>query len=186
MIRAIANTARRALSGLRRFGGDRRGVSAVEFALIAPVMILFYLAMVEISLALAADRKVTAAASAMADLVAQDDEVNFAELQDIVAAGSAILAPFDASQMSARISSVVMRLDGQVEVDWSDGFGMQPLAVGAAVPVPDGLLSPSRSVIMVEVAYDYDTPVAMVSGGVYQLREVFYLRPRRTLAVSRL
>ncbi|MAC38359.1 MAG: pilus assembly protein TadE, partial [Oceanicaulis sp.] len=56
---------------LHRFWRDCRGLSAVEFALIAPVMILLYLGAVDLSLVLSIDRKVTSAASALADLVAQ-------------------------------------------------------------------------------------------------------------------
>ena len=37
------------LHAFRRFARDRRGVSAVEFALLAPVMIGLYLGCVEIS-----------------------------------------------------------------------------------------------------------------------------------------
>ena len=43
----------------RRFGRDRRGVSAVEFAFMAPVMIGLYLGCAEISDGVAADRKVS-------------------------------------------------------------------------------------------------------------------------------
>ena len=49
----------RALFTLSRLARDRRGVSAVEFALVAPLMIGLYLGCVEISDGVAADRKVT-------------------------------------------------------------------------------------------------------------------------------
>lgn len=92
MIRSLA----RPLTGfLRRFGRDRRGVSAVEFALIAPFMILLYLGSVEVSLALSIDRKITSISSALADLVAQDDVITDDEITDILNAGAVIVAPFD-------------------------------------------------------------------------------------------
>ncbi len=90
---------RSARTFLRRLCGNRDGVSAVEFALIAPVMVLFYVGMVEISLALSVDRKVTNAASALADLVAQDDVITDGEMVDILNAGSAIIAPYDAGSV---------------------------------------------------------------------------------------
>jgi Flp pilus assembly protein TadG len=43
----------------RRFARDRRGVSAVEFALLAPIMVALYLGCVEVSDAVSADRKVS-------------------------------------------------------------------------------------------------------------------------------
>ena len=54
-----------------RFGRDRRGVSAVEFALLAPIMIGLYLSGVEISEGISIDRKVTLTAGAMANLASQ-------------------------------------------------------------------------------------------------------------------
>mgnify|MGYP003646956097 FL=1 len=90
---------------LKRLSGDQGGVSAVEFALIAPVMVLFYLGMMEISLALSVDRKVTSAASALADLVAQDDVITDSEMASILDAGAAIIAPYDPTRFSVRISS---------------------------------------------------------------------------------
>ena len=58
------------LTPLCRFMGDRRGVSAVEFALIAPIMVAMYLGAAELTQVLTLDRKVTSAANAVADLVA--------------------------------------------------------------------------------------------------------------------
>ena len=170
---------------LKRLGGDRDGVSAVEFALIAPVMVLFYLGMMEVSLALSVDRKVTSAASALADLVAQDDVITDDEMNDILNAGGAIIAPYDPSRFSVRISSMSMNLSGDAEIDWSDASGMSPFGPGTAADAPSGILFPGRSVIMVEVAYAYDAPFREIGTGQYDISETFYLRPRQSLVVSR-
>ena len=56
---------------LARFGRaaqDERGISAVEFALILPIMISMYLGAVEFGHALTIDRRVTSVASSAADL----------------------------------------------------------------------------------------------------------------------
>ncbi|MEE2525518.1 TadE/TadG family type IV pilus assembly protein [Hyphobacterium sp. HN65] len=177
MIRALRNI-------LCRLGRDKSGVSAVEFALIAPVMVVLYLGMVEISLALSADRKVTNAASALADLIAQDDVITDAEMTDILNAGVAIIQPFSADQFSVRISSVSMSLLGEVEVDWSDGRGMLPRAPGSQPTVPAGVLAPGRSVVWVEVAYAYQAPFREITGD-FDINEEFFLRPRQSLSVSR-
>jgi Flp pilus assembly protein TadG len=171
-------------SFLLRFRGDRDGVSAVEFALIAPVMVLLYLGMVEISMALSVDRKVTNSASALADLIAQDDVITDDEMTDILNAGAAIIAPFDAADYSVRISSVSMSLVGEVEVDWSDAQGMTPRAAGSQPTLPGGILSPGRSVVWVEVAYSYEAPFREVTGD-FDIAEEFFLRPRQSLSVSR-
>ena len=54
--------------------GDERGVSAVEFAMLLPLMLTLYLGAVEISQGIGADRKVTLTARTVADLVSQVDE----------------------------------------------------------------------------------------------------------------
>jgi Flp pilus assembly protein TadG len=56
------------LGRLHIFSDDKRGVSAVEFALLAPFMIGLYLGGVEISDGIGIDRKVTLAAGAIANL----------------------------------------------------------------------------------------------------------------------
>ncbi len=177
MIRPLANL-------LRRFRGSESGVSAVEFALIAPVMVLLYLGMVEISMALSADRKVTNSASAIADLVAQDDVITDAEMVNILDSSAAIIAPFDVANYSVRISSVSMSLTGDVEVDWSDARGMVARAPGSQPGLPDGVLSAGRSVIWVEVFYDYEAPFREITGD-FTIEEEFFLRPRQSLSVAR-
>lgn len=161
------------------------GVSAVEFALIAPIMLIFYVGVIEVSLALSVDRKVTSAASALADLVAQDDVITDDEMDQILAAGPVIIAPNPAGPLQIRISSVTMDLTGDAEIDWSDATGMTPHAEGSAFTPPEGILTPGRSVVMVEVSYDYESAFAEIGVGRYTIEEVFYLRPRRSLVVSR-
>lgn len=170
------------LHGFRR---DRRGVSAVEFALIAPFMILLYLGAVEVSLALSIDRKITSTASALADLVAQDDIITDDEIVDILNAGKVIVAPFDPDPLQIRISSVMMDTNGNTKVQWSDADGTSPYAEGGSVTVPDGVLTSNRSIIMVEVAYRYETMFNELGVNQFNISEVFYLRPRRSIVVSR-
>lgn len=89
---------------LSRFGDDRRGVSAVEFALLAPVMITFYLGCVEISDGVAADRKVSLTAAALANLAAQTTSISTTDMTNILNAASAIIAPYDASKLAITVT----------------------------------------------------------------------------------
>jgi|TARA_R110000868_G_scaffold35362_3_gene126920 Flp pilus assembly protein TadG len=178
MIRALK-------SGIRRMIGDRRGASAVEFALIAPFMILLYLGAVEISLALSIDRKITSAASALADLVAQDDVITDGEMADIMTASRVIISPFDPTPLRVRITSVLMNGSDEVTVQWSDAVGLTPYAAGGSAPIPVGVLQRNRSVIMVEVEYRYDTMFNELGVSQFDINEVFYLRPRQSIVVAR-
>ena len=84
-----------------RFGRDRRGVSAVEFALIAPLMIAMYLGCVEISQGIAADRKVSLVSAALANLTAQVSSISSSGMTNILDASSAIITPYSASNFSS-------------------------------------------------------------------------------------
>ena len=52
--------------------GDKRGVAAVEFAVIVPVMLVLFFGMVEFSSGVAVDRKVTLMARTLSDLTSQN------------------------------------------------------------------------------------------------------------------
>ena len=169
---------------LLRLWRDRRGVSAVEFALLAPVMIVILFGSVETSLLLTADRKVTQTASSVADLVAQDDIITVDEMTDIFTASTAILEPYDTAPLQMRVSSVSMAADNSISVDWSEGKNMTPRAPGSSVSMPSGLLQPNTSIVMAEVSYAYVSSIGAFLKTPITLNDTFYLRPRRALKVT--
>ena len=158
---------------------DRRGVSAVEFALLAPFMIALYLGSVQLTLGLTADRKVSQVANSVADLVTQDDFVTDSDLVDIYAAADAILNPFDPEPLALRITSVRMDADGEVFVDWSEGDGMTPHNTDSLPDLPEGLMAPMNSIIMVEATYRFSTNLGELTKTPITLSDTAYLRPRR-------
>lgn len=170
---------------IRAFGGDRRGVSAVEFALIAPFMVTLYLGGVQLSLALTADRKLTSTANAVGDLVAQDDYVTDGEMADIFAAADAIMAPYRTDPLALRVSSVRMNDDGDVWVDWSEGEGLPARDPTNAPAIPDGVLVEGESIVVVEAGYVFRTPYQIEGLEEFTLSDTVYLRPRRSLWVRR-
>src|SRR2546429_5001265 len=72
--------------GLAGFKGDRSGVSAVEFALLLPLMLPLYVGGLEISNYVSAGRKVTITARSTADLVARVSSVASKAMTDVFAA----------------------------------------------------------------------------------------------------
>ncbi len=79
---------------LRRFRGDRRGVSAVEFALVAPVMIGLYFGVVEVSDGVSASRKVSLAAATVANLSAQVSTISSSDMSNKRHTLFAFILPF--------------------------------------------------------------------------------------------
>ncbi len=163
----------------RRLAGDERGISAVEFALLAPVLIAFYLGMAEFCQGYMAQKRMGHVSAAVADLVAQEETVTAANLDDIFDIGGLIMKPFSTATLKQRISSVT-RTGTSVKVDWSRGDGLTALAVGSTVTVPADILSDGQSLIISEATYDYDSPADYLMPGLTKFAHTYYLRPRVT------
>ena len=164
---------------LTRLRGDRRGVSAVEFALLAPVMISFYFGLAEFCQGYMAQKRMGHSASMVADLVSQTDVVTKDELDDVFAVGTLIMKPFSATTLKLRVSSVTRDPNGVAKVDWSRGGGLVARSPGSTVTVPAGMINNGESLIMSEATYDYASPVKYVMPAVTEFSNSFYLRPRR-------
>ena len=160
-----------------RLGRDERGVSAVEFAMLAPVLIGFYFGMAEFCQGDMAQKRMGHVTSMVADLVAQEDSVGTANLDDIFDLGGLIMKPFNASGLKQRVSSVT-RTDGVARVDWSRGDGMVARAVNSTITLPDNLIVDGQSVVVSEATYDYDSPVDYFMPTITRFSHIYYLRPR--------
>lgn len=174
----------RAKGFLTRLRGDQRGVSAVEFALIAPLMIAFYFGLTEFCQGYMAQKRLGHTASAVGDLVAQTDTITKDQLDDVIAIGGTIMKPFDTTSLTTRITSVTRDDNDVVKVDWSRANGIVPLKKGATVTVPVGLIDKGQSLVMAETTYDYKSPVQYLMPAVTKFSRVFYLRPRRVEVVN--
>jgi Flp pilus assembly protein TadG len=177
--------AKKHMTGLRSWFGarlrDRKGVAAVEFAFVLPLLITLYLGVVETTYSVMAERRVASVSSTVADLVAQTKTVNTTELDDIFRAATAIMVPFDSADLSVVITSVVIDKDGNATVDWSavnPGSTAQPYANGASFDLPDGLKIPYTSLIVAEVDYIYNSFLNHVVTSGIPMSDTFYLRPR--------
>lgn len=174
----------RARDLIRDVSRDKSGISAIEFALILPVMITMYIGAVEFSHALTVDRRVSSVASAVADLTAQTDKISASEVQDIFNASSSIMTPYTASPLSIVVTSVRANEDNDTTVSWSCALNGSQHAPDSEFTVPDGLTQPFSSIIVAEVTYSYTPPIGhMITGGL-TMSEKFYLRPRRSLEVE--
>lgn len=171
----------------RRFLKDLRGVSATEFALVAPVLIAFYFGTAEIDSALSVNRKVTSAANTAADLVAQDDIMTAAEFDAVFTAVDAIMAPFDPNEtIEVKISSIRLNGQNRAAVVWGVANNTAARQVGTTVTIPSGLVSGTSTIILAEVSFPYQAPLAeIISSGGVRMSETFYLRPRRGASVCR-
>lgn len=170
---------------LSRFLRNAGGLAAVEFALIFPLMLVFYFGAFEATQMLTAARRVSAVAYTAADLVAQAASVNNSDMADVFAASSALLYPLSTTPLTIRVTSVVANSSGVNKVAWSDGHNITPRTVNSNVTLPTGLTSAGTSVIFVEVSYAYSSPVSETITDSIDFEEVAYLKPRRAVSVAR-
>jgi Flp pilus assembly protein TadG len=169
---------------LKRLFRDRKGSAAVEFALIAPLMILFYVGMAELTQAMLANRRAAHVAAAVGDLVAQAPQINTAQMNDIFYVGNAIIAPFPSAKLGIRVTSVRADASGTPSVVWSMTQGPLTALSGRVSGLPAGFLAANESVIMSETTYNYTPEMGtMVLKSGLNFSEKLYLRPRKTTEV---
>ena len=85
---------------------DCRGIVAVEFAVIVPVMLVMYFGMEEFASAVAVNRKVTIVARTLSDLTSQSPSVQDADLANFAQTAKAILTPYDPSILKSSVTEI--------------------------------------------------------------------------------
>jgi len=169
----------------RRFRRDTEGFALVEFAMALPVMLVAYCGTVDVAQMVMADRKVTQLALTLADLTARVSAVAPADVENIFDAAQTVLMPFNASNISMVVSSVVIDANGIGKVCWSNQRNGQALARGTTVTLPNSIAVPSTSVIMARASYKYTPMVGYVLTGTFTLgNDPIYTRPRSGQAVG--
>jgi Flp pilus assembly protein TadG len=169
----------------RTIAADRRGIAAVEFALIAPFAILLYCGFAELTMAMMAERRAAHAASVVADLVSQTAQVSATtDLPDIYKVGGAIMSPFSSTPLLLRVTSVTADAKGVPKMTWSQGSGLAPLPAGTVSGFPPTLLAAGDSVIQADVQYAYTSPLQMILPKPITFKSTFYLKPRRSPSVT--
>jgi Flp pilus assembly protein TadG len=164
---------------------DQRGVSAVEFALLLPLMMTLYLGTAEVSQGISADRKVTITARTVADLVSQVSSINNAGMTDILNASSSVMAPYTTTGLVVTVTSVNIDANSKATVSWSDSFNGTGRTVGSTVTLPAALVVPNSSVIWSEVSYLYKPTIGYVLTGILTLKDQLYMAPRISTSISR-
>lgn len=169
---------------LRRFLSERDGIGGVEFALLAPVLIVLYLCAFELMTGFSVSKKVTMAASTVADLVSRTDKVSKADLLGMVDVTNAVFAPYGVDNLSLKITGVSIDSAKQAKVAWSwSNSGAAPYAVGATVAVPDDMLSEETFLIRSELSVDHELLMYLPALSGSEIKEItirreFFFRQR--------
>ena len=118
------------------FAADRRGISAVEFALIAPILLMLVMGVAELGRYGMFRLKLSNASYTIADLTARAELVSAAEIETIMATAATSLEPFNAPDRVRFLTSAVAHTrNGQApSVVWQVSSGdmiSEPSRVGS-------------------------------------------------------
>ena len=166
------------LDVFRRFRQDKRGVSAVEFALLLPIMLTLYFGTVEVSQMVSVKRKLSHATSALGDLVTQYAKLDGTEMSNILDASSAIMVPFPDSELKIVLSGVWVDDKGKAKVTWSEARHRAPLAKNAPISLPGNMNVADTGLVVAELEYKYTPSIGYALTGSFVLKDQFFLRPR--------
>ena len=171
---------------LRRFGASERAVAAVEFAIIAPILILLFVGTIEISLAVAVDRKVSRISSSVADLITQSSKFTGDEINEIMNIADRIMFPYDDVP---KISIVGIEIkNDEAKVTWAcQKNGAPKPAVGSTVSVPSQIKVNDTFLVSATVTTDHEPAFKFVGyengrltfdDASIEMSEQMFLRPR--------
>ena len=169
---------------LKRFAKARSGIAAVEFAMLLPVMLTLFLGGIEVTQAIAINRKVTLTARALADLTSQYTAITNADMSNILNASSDIIAPYATASLQSVVSELSIDGQGNATVVWSETLNGTARSVGSSVTIPSGLVTPNSYLILGEASYTYNPAYGYVVTGTLTLSDHIYMRPRQSTSIA--
>lgn len=168
---------------LRRIRSDRGGTSGIEFALIAPVIILMFLGGVTMFDLVRSYQRMTEANSIVADMLSRQTSVDTAFLDKM--GGFFTNLQMDKSAPGALRISSVLKKNKSFSVAWTKTSGtaaLLPSQTLSTAVLPD--ISDGDSVLYVEGVISY-TPLSQIFGlGSVKYSGSSVIRPRFIAAVA--
>lgn len=191
----------------RRFHDCRKGIAAVEFAFVVPIMLCMFIGVVELSQAITVDRRVSHVTASTADLVARQRTIDNATLASYMEIVDDLMSPYSSANLKLTVASVynTTAAPAQPVVCWAyphnGGANAAVVANANYTGLPANLLDAAggTSVIVVEASYLYRPVIffrstqtvvlgAQVSSFIgsagITMTEKFYLKPRLSSSVA--
>jgi Flp pilus assembly protein TadG len=181
---AIARIPAALQSCLRRFGRDRGGVSAVEFAIILPFMLTLYLGGVELGDGYAIKFKTTLAARTVTDLASQYVSIDGTNMQTILHASSTVLAPYANANVIVTLSELTVNSSGKGVVQWSCSLNGTAYTVNQKLTMPSNLQTNGLTMLFGEVTYPYVPTLGYAITGTFNIYQSIYFFPRLSSTIS--
>ena len=169
---------------IARFTHDGHGIAAVEFAIVAPVLIALFFGSVTAFLLFRDSGGAEKATFTVADILSRQTTVNNTSLDTVRALFTKML-PDSQAGIRLHISSL-KKASGALSVDWSYASGSIPKLTTAAIPTGSlPIVSNGDSLILVETHVAYTPLSAFVGLTSGEYHNMAVNRPRFTAAITK-
>lgn len=163
---------------IRSLSGDRRGVAAAEFALIAPALIFLIMGVFEMSFRFRASEEATRYVHQVADLISRETSLTTAQLEEIYGASIHMMKPLDTTDnLDVDVSSIAfIGDDAEPTLYWRRVAGT-PVTYDLQDAAGMGIRN--ETVIRVGIRYHYQSVLSnLFGGGTATMVRAAYARPR--------
>jgi Flp pilus assembly protein TadG len=191
MKRSLSRSPMGLLTYVRSLLKARDGVSAIEFALIFPLIVALLAGTVDFGQALMADRKINQVVATATNLIALKSLWTTSDVDKIMAGTASILQPFNTSNLTLVVGVVTIDTSNNAKVVWSRAYNTTNWTVGAVSPVPVSSTVVEKGVQMVvaKATFSLSTPFATLLQPItgrtsYTYTRVSMNRPRITDSVT--
>ena len=174
----------------RRFIASTRGVAAIEFAMIVPVLTVIFLGSYDGGRAIAVYMKVRSATYTLDAITNQYTTIQSSDMKAIVGATSVVLAPYSSTPVVVVISQIEINTGGKATVSWSYALNGTPPAQGSPATIPAGLVASSNTcgtypcyLIFGQVSYTYTPLFGFFGSGGITLADSLYVTPRSSACI---
>ena len=179
----------------RRFIESTRGVAAIEFAVVAPTLLVMLIETFDIGNGVAVYMKVRTATFAMASIANQystgANAIQSSDMTAITGSASAILAPYSSTPVTAKITQIKLTSASAATVSWSYASSGTAYTQGASwTRLPSQLTSTNSCnsypcyLIFAEVSYAYTPALLTTFVSTINLGDSIYVTPRSSPCVQ--
>jgi Flp pilus assembly protein TadG len=179
----------------RRFLASTRGVAAIEFAIVAPMLLLMLIETFDIGNAIAVYMKVRTATFALASITNQystgTNGIQSSDMTAITGSASAVLAPYSSTPVTVKVTQIRMSSATRARVSWSYALNGTAYTAGTSWKTLPSQFTTSNAcnsypcyLIYAEVTYAY-APVLFSSVlSALNLSDSLYVMPRSSACVQ--
>jgi Flp pilus assembly protein TadG len=166
-------------------------MSGIEFAIIAPLLLMIYLGSFELSVGFNVSQKVSQAAGTVADVLSQRTDVTPTVLDGMKNVALSVMAPYEARSYALRVTGIRVIAAGAGTVVWSrDENGKTPYPIGSTVQIPGDMTTINTFLVKSEFSVPYSlalfTPPGLpeTASQIITLSKTYYYRQRVGLGIA--